>query len=108
LNRLLVYSLKGCDKCEYLLSKLDFLSIPYQKYVCEDESEICDNLEEFTNCFTYPILKVFNTNKTHLYLAVKGVKETNKTMRLSHFDVLEWHHSLDSVIDRIQVLLINK
>ena len=100
--KVLVYTLEGCNKCEYLLNALDESSIIYEKHVCEEESEICDDLEEFTNCFTYPILKIFNSDITTVYLAVKAT--TNK-IKLSHFDVLEWHTSLDSIVNRVKELV---
>lgn len=100
--KVLVYTLEGCNKCEYLLNALDEFSIIYEKHVCEEESEICDNLEEFTNCFTYPILKIYNSDIITVYLAVKT---TNKKVQLSHFDVLEWHTSLDSMVNRVKELV---
>lgn len=101
-----IYALPGCKRCEYVIKKLHELSVPHEIYVCKEDSEFCDNLEDFTGCSTYPIVRVTNTNSGDIYMNARGIE--TKSIKLAGSDILELHASLDLMVKRIYELYTNQ
>lgn len=103
MNEILVYALDGCDRCKYAIERLDSLNIVYSCHVCEEVSDICDTLEEFTGCYNYPIVKIsFETGK-NVYL--NSTRANKKSTKLSHADTLETFSSVDEMVGRLIELI---
>ena len=51
-----LFVLEGCTKCKKLKEALDEKGIEYNKVECDDDSTICDDLEDLTGIFQYPML----------------------------------------------------
>lgn len=107
-KHILVYSLNGCPTCATLLKELDSSNVIYEKHVCEDVSDECDDLEDYVGCSSYPI--VVETTLPEIKKAYHCVKKTaggaqRKTTSLSETDTLHVYFSLKSLID---TLITNK
>lgn len=98
---IVVYALEGCPMCGTLMSSLNAEEISYSSVICKDTSEECDNLEDYINCYTYPIVVISNkVNSTKTYICVKSRLDKKNTLRGA--DKLECYGTIAQVIDRIK------
>lgn len=59
-NKLIVYVLDGCKRCQALKTSLSEQNIKYQEVSCDSDrnSITCDNLESELDCRYYPIIEI--------------------------------------------------
>lgn len=48
--------LDGCNKCKKVKEALDKKGIEYSTIVCEDDTSICDEVEDLTGIYQYPMV----------------------------------------------------
>ena len=48
--------LDGCNKCKKVKEALDKKGIEYSTIVCEDDTSICDEVEDLTGVYQYPMI----------------------------------------------------
>ena len=48
--------LDGCNKCKAVKEALDKKGIEYTTIVCEDDTPICDEVEDLTGVYQYPMV----------------------------------------------------
>jgi len=48
--------LEGCNKCKSLKESLDTKGIEYSTIICEDDTPICDEVEDLTDIYQYPMV----------------------------------------------------
>ena len=51
-----LFILDGCNKCQKMKEALDAKGIEYTKVVCEDDTHICDEIEDLTGIYQYPMV----------------------------------------------------
>lgn len=60
---IIVYALKGCNKCQELLEKITDQGILHRVIYDNEQEELFDMLEERLDTNSYPIIKVFKTDQ---------------------------------------------
>lgn len=105
MNKIVLYTLDGCNRCDRVMKEFKTLGLRYEKRVCENDSEECDGLEDFTGCDTYPIVIVVTSTKNSVYIAMQSSKEGNKKKVLNMSSTLETYSSLEEMIKRVSELL---
>lgn len=53
--------LEGCKRCESLKQELNKKNIYYDYEVCKSDTEICDSIEDITECSNYPVALKLNS-----------------------------------------------
>ena len=48
--------LEGCNKCKKIKEALDTKGIEYTTTICEDDTPICDEVEDLTVVYQYPMV----------------------------------------------------
>jgi len=77
--------LEGCNKCKKLKEALDGSNIKYTTIVCEDDTPICDEVEDLTGVYQYPM--VVHTDEfgsiTDIFYVTDNYDEVGKLRKLS-------------------------
>jgi len=104
LKKLYIYTLKGCEVCENLKSKLNSMNIIYTELCCFDFGKKCDDIENQTGIDYYPIVNIetINNNNTVLCLASTH-EEIEKTKQINPSTKLIYKHSINGLVDYIKI-----
>lgn len=77
MTEITAYLLKGCSRCKAVMSEMDSLNIAYSTYICVENDESCDSLEDTVDCYHYPIIKLSNDNNI-VYFCIENNKKSKK------------------------------
>jgi arsenate reductase-like glutaredoxin family protein len=97
MKKVTVYSLKDCNKCRSLLSSLNTNNIQYEIIECYGDSAECDRMEDITDCYNYPVIKIEVSENKEVYLAVDGKLE-NKSNILPDKSTMFYFFSVDKLL----------
>jgi hypothetical protein len=97
---ILVYFLNGCNKCKKLFSEFRERSIRYSSLACEEDSKICDELEDYVNCRQYPIVKVKNMG----HITYLCFDDFDNVVEQFNGERIEYYNELSKIIDRVEEL----
>ena len=77
--------LEGCNKCKKLKEALDNSNIQYATIVCEDDTPICDQVEDLTGVYQYPM--VVHTDEfgsiTDIFYVTDNYEDVGKLRKLA-------------------------
>ncbi len=77
--------LEGCNKCKKLKEALDDSGIKYATIVCEDDTPICDQVEDLTGVYQYPM--VVHTDEfgsiTDIFYVTDNYEDVGKLRKLA-------------------------
>jgi len=95
--------LEGCNKCQKLKDALTQNNIKYSTIVCMDDTSICDEVEDLTGCYVYPmVLYVDDFNSiTNIFYVTDKYDEVGKLKSLSIGTTSLAFHSIDQLINYI-------
>lgn len=78
--------LEGCNKCKKVKESLDENKIEYSILVCDNDTPICDEVEDLTGVYQYPM--ILNTNEygdiTSIFYVTDKYDEVGKLRNLSN------------------------
>ncbi len=97
MKKVIVYSLKNCNKCRNLLSSLNSNDIQYEIIECHGDNTDCDRMEDITDCYNYPVVKIEVSEHRTVYLAVDG-KSENKPTLLPNGSTIFYYFSVDKLL----------
>lgn len=95
--------LDGCNKCQKLKDALSKTNLNYSIIVCEDDTSICDEVEDLTNIFTYPM--VLHTDEfgsiTDVFYVTDKYEDVGKLRKLALGVTGLGFHSIEQLISYI-------
>lgn len=80
-----IFVLGGCKKCSKLKEALDNKGIEYSSVTCEDDTRICDDVEDMTGVYQYPIIAYVNDfgSMTNFFYLTDKYEEVGKLTELA-------------------------
>jgi hypothetical protein len=96
-------ALEGCSKCRKIKTLLDQSNINYDCVYCENNSNLCDYLEDTINTTSYPIINFMDNDEitTILYIG-ESYEELNKEKELNGGIVGIPMYSIDNMVQYIK------
>jgi len=62
MKKVIILILKDCSKCKALKNKLDFFNNSFKYYPCDENDDLCDQVESLAGVSTYPMVILLNIN----------------------------------------------
>ena len=95
--------LEGCNKCKKLKEALDNSNIEYTTIVCEDDTPICDEVEDLTGVYQYPM--VVHTDEfgsiTDIFYVTDNYEDVGKLRKLALGVTGLGFYSIDQLISYV-------
>ena len=95
--------LEGCNKCKKLKEELDSNGIEYSLVVCNDSTTICDEVEDLTGVYQYPMIVYIDNfgSITDIFYVTDKYDHVGKLRKLSNEVTGLGFHSIDQLISYI-------
>ena len=95
--------LEGCNKCKKLKEALDDSRIKYETIVCKEDTAICDEVEDLTGVYQYPM--VVHTDDfgyiTNIFYVTDNYDHVGKLRKLSLGVTGLGFYSIDQLISYV-------
>jgi glutaredoxin len=77
--------LEGCNKCKKLKESLDSSNVEYATIVCKDDTPICDEVEDLTGIYQYPMAIYVDDfgSITNVFYVTDKYEDVGKLRKLS-------------------------
>ena len=98
-----VLILEGCSRCKKMKEALDENKIEYLTIVCEDDTSFCDEVEDLTGVYQYPMVVHNNDfgSITDIFYVTDKYDHVGKLRTLSNGVTGLGFHSIDQLISYI-------
>ena len=95
--------LEGCKKCKKLKDELDSNGIQYGLIVCDQDTAICDEVEDLTGMYQYPIIIYTNDfgSITNIFYVTDKFDDIGKLKELANGVTGLGFYSIDQLISYI-------
>jgi hypothetical protein len=97
--------LKKCNKCKAYKKSLEENNIVFSSVYCEDEPTECDNIENITNCNSYPMTILDFNNKVTIFYTGNDYQDLGKIKQHSGRVQSISVHSIDNMLSEVKKAL---
>lgn len=62
MKKVIIVTIEGCQRCQKVTESFKNSQIIHTQVKCEDDPDMCDELEDYTRTMTYPMVIIKDTN----------------------------------------------
>jgi glutaredoxin len=103
ITKLTILTLDGCSFCNKFKDLLRNENINFLENTCSKNSRLCDSVESYTGCTTYP-MAIIETNRNAVYTICisSNYEKINKTVDAREKGSITYLHSINTMLDFIK------